>query len=747
MQSPDSTNELFHLAAGYVNHTGSDIFLTGKAGTGKTTFLRFIRNHSFKKSVVVAPTGVAAINAGGMTIHSFFQLPFGSFVPEKRFSSDGNANLVDRHTLLGNIRFNAERRELIKELELLIIDEVSMLRADLLDAMDEVLRSVRRKYSVPFGGVQVLYIGDLFQLPPVVKQNEWRYLSEFYESPFFFHARVLKESQPVYLELKKIYRQSEGKFISILNNIRNNIATQDDLDELHKKYNPDFEPHASENFITLTTHNSKADEINSTRLRNLEGTQYVFKGKIENEFNENALPVEKDLTLKVGAQIMFIKNDSGETRRYYNGKLATVKKIIPANANGEGEKILVAFPNEKDELELKKDKWENVRYSFNREKDSVDENVLGTYTQYPVRLAWAVTIHKSQGLTFEKAIIDAGDSFAAGQVYVALSRLTGIEGLVLYSRITPQAISTDERVVEFAGSEMSETILKQKLFAEQKLFACESMMRFFDWKKLSEKFHDFQDELLHRSIPDKEAAAIFSQQMIEKVSEQEKVAAKFSEQMDLILNGNSSPDFSFLHQRTAAASAFFMNAMEEIISSIKNHADKMKVKKRVKTYLTSLSDLLYACERKKIQLTQATKYSEALMKGIDEESFRVLNEEQKNVLIQVEEFRESKSAKPKKGDSNKMSLQLFREGKSVQEIAKIRELAASTVESHLAAFILTGEIDVHEILSPQKVITILKAIEETEGAGSSAVRNALGENYSYSDIRAVQNYRRRMHRS
>ncbi|HET7897380.1 MAG TPA: helicase, partial [Flavisolibacter sp.] len=426
--------------------------------------------------VIVAPTGVAAINAGGVTMHSFFQLPFGPFVPASlnNYSSSGQA--TDKHSLFKNIFFTGSKRELLQELELLIIDEVSMVRCDMLDAMDTILRHFRRQYNVPFGGVQVLYIGDMFQLPPVIPQQEWSILQEYYNSPFFFDAQVLKESPPLYIELKKIYRQNEQHFIDILNRVRNNEPQREDLEELNGRYIPAFNPPPGEKYITLTTHNRKADVINEAELKKLPGKLYTFTAEISGEFSDKALPTEFNLQLKEGAQVMFIKNDSGTERRYYNGKLATVKKI-------SGEEITVSF-NDGDDVKLEKEEWKNIRYNYDKEKNDIEEEELGSFKQYPVRLAWAITIHKSQGLTFEKAVIDAGASFAAGQVYVALSRCTSLEGLVLHSRIFANAISTDRRVLEFASREEDDEALQALLREEKEKFQAEMMVKTFNWSKV-----------------------------------------------------------------------------------------------------------------------------------------------------------------------------------------------------------------------------------------------------------------------
>jgi ATP-dependent exoDNAse (exonuclease V) alpha subunit len=398
-------NPLFSTAADFVNNTSRHIFLTGKAGTGKTTFLKYIRQNTRKKCVVVAPTGVAAINAGGVTMHSFFQLPLGPFLPvTHRLSGEG---VTDQYTLFKNIRVSDDKREIFRDLELLIIDEISMVRCDMLDATDAILRYFRKMPNTPFGGVQVLYIGDLFQLPPVMPDAQWSLLREYYESPFFFHSKAVQQAPPVYIELKKIYRQSQQTFIDILNRIRNAQATRQDLATLNNRMTA--QPQEGVKYVTLTTHNVKADKINFEELAKLPGRSYEFKGVVEGDFPDKTLPTDPVLQLKEGAQVMFIRNDKNEDRRFFNGKLATVSRI-----DDDGIRVVLAESDE--ELLLEQETWNNIRYSYNQQEESIDEEKLGSFTQYPIRLAWAITIHKSQGLTFQNAIIDAGDAPGSSQV-------------------------------------------------------------------------------------------------------------------------------------------------------------------------------------------------------------------------------------------------------------------------------------------------------------------------------------------
>ncbi|MFZ4056660.1 MAG: helix-turn-helix domain-containing protein [Ferruginibacter sp.] len=432
------------LAKAYLRFTQTSVFLTGKAGTGKTTLLKYIKENPIKNTAVVAPTGVAAMNAGGTTLHAFFQLPFAPFIPvDGAFNTQLQANT--RQSLVHKLRINSERKTILQKLELLIIDEISMVRSDVLDAVDSILRNVRNAPALPFGGVQVLFIGDLHQLPPVVQEEEWKTLSLYYKSPFFFHSRAIQDTPPVYIELNTIYRQTDLSFVDILNKVRNNEMDENAFALLNSRYQSNFIPPKEENYIILTTHNSKAETINAEKLRALTTKSYLFTAAVEGEFSNKAFPAEMELQLKVGAQVMFLKNDIEKPRRFYNGKIGIIEKI-------ETDKILVRTKDDVDSIEVKKEKWRNIRYVNDKTTNKIEEEEIGAFTQFPLRLAWAITIHKSQGLTFEKAIIDAAASFAPGQVYVALSRCTTLEGMVLKSKIGQKSLHNDERIIDYSKS-------------------------------------------------------------------------------------------------------------------------------------------------------------------------------------------------------------------------------------------------------------------------------------------------------
>lgn len=577
---PDSVvftdNLSFDLAERFVRTTSRSIFLTGKAGTGKTTFLKKICEDIAKNTVVVAPTGVAAINAGGTTIHSFFQLPFSPFIP--RNISPGGA-----HALLQNLRIESEKRNMFRELELLIIDEVSMVRCDVLDAVDVILRHFRRKENLPFGGVQLLLIGDLFQLPPVVQPQEWSILSEFYQSPFFFDAHVIKEVQPLCVELKKIYRQRDHVFVEMLNRVRNSEVTADDMELLNRRYDPSFAPARDDRYITLTTHNQRADRINATELDALTEELHVFEATVEGDFPDRMFPTEKSLFLKAGAQVMFLKNDTERVRRYYNGKIATVVRI------GAGT-LTVSFPGEEGELEVEKDTWQNIRYAFNPVSRSIEEEVVGTFTQFPLRLAWAITIHKSQGLTFEKAIIDAGSSFAAGQVYVALSRCTTLDGIVLKSRIFRNAIKTDERVLAFAEAEMQDEELGSMLSHEQQQFLVEKLLRIFDFSIMIDEVGDFLEDIGKTKEVDREQATLLLRSVYERYVEYQEVARRFSLQLHQLLMQREG---DAIQKRIGQAVTYFaMGIDENVLAPLEEHRANTKKLKKVKKYLKKLGELI-----------------------------------------------------------------------------------------------------------------------------------------------------------
>jgi DNA-binding CsgD family transcriptional regulator len=723
MYTKDDSNRIFNLAAELVNHTARHVFITGKAGTGKTTFLKWIRENTEKNVVIVAPTGVAAINASGVTAHSFFQLPFGPFIPGPG-NNHGAGAATDRHQLFRNTRFATARRELFQEMELLIIDEVSMIRCDMLDAIDAILRHFRKQPQVPFGGVQVVYIGDMFQLPPVIPSHEWEILREYYASPFFFEAKAVKEAPPLYIELKKIYRQNEQHFIDILNRIRNNNPIAEDLDELNKKFDPEFNPPEQEKYITLTTHNRKADVINEAALSALEGKLYSFEAEINGEFSEKALPTEQHLQLKEGAQVMFIRNDTGEARRFYNGKLGVVKKI-------SDDEIIVSLGKGENDLKIEKETWRNIRYNYNKENSHIEEEELGSFKQYPIRLAWAITIHKSQGLTFEKAVIDAGSSFAAGQVYVALSRCTSLSGLVLHSRISKGAIATDPRILEFAQREANDDYLEELLVEEKKKFQAENLVKAFGWEKILKVLVEWKENIEGKKLPAIDSVLDLNRRLILKAGEQVKVAEKFQYQLRQLIEAG---DLAVLEERVNKGILYFSRLLlQEIVEPIREHVGEMKYVSKVKKYLQQVKAM------EPVIITYLDKINSLRYQEISFLKYDFRRPEQKE--MKTSKKQKSKKEKQEKGATRRDSLELFRQGKTVKEIAEIRNLAPTTVEGHLASFVYSGEIDIAELVSYQKTTAILKLIDAPD-IKASTIKNMLGPEYSYGEIKAVISYYR-----
>ncbi|MDD4848423.1 MAG: AAA family ATPase, partial [Bacteroidales bacterium] len=465
-------NPELDLAFKYLEETGINVFLTGKAGTGKTTFLHHLKQKTPKRMIVLAPTGVAAINAGGVTIHSFFQLPFAPYLPEM-FHQQSGEKKVDH-------QFSKTKINIIRSIDLLVIDEISMVRADLLDAVDDVLRRFRRN-SKPFGGVQMLMIGDLQQLTPVVTDEEKELLQRFYPSPFFFDSKALKTINFVSIELKHIYRQQDPKFIDLLNSVRENKISEKTRALLNQRYIPDFEPSDEEKFITLTTHNSQAKQINSKKMELLDGKTYTFDAQIIDNFPEYLFPTDEYLELKLKTQVMFVKNDSSALKQYFNGKIGVITDI------GD-DHLEVTCEGDENPIEVLREEWTNAKYTIDEESKAIVEKVEGRFIQFPLKAAWAITIHKSQGLTFEKAIIDANKAFAHGQVYVALSRCRSLEGMVLTSPISQNSLILDHNIEQFSNEKSLQQPSFQNFLQSAKNYYKELLIEQFDFSIVKENF-------------------------------------------------------------------------------------------------------------------------------------------------------------------------------------------------------------------------------------------------------------------
>ncbi|MCB0547649.1 MAG: helix-turn-helix domain-containing protein [Phaeodactylibacter sp.] len=547
------SNPELELAYEYVCYTSRSIFLTGKAGTGKTTFLHKIKEEAPKRMAIVAPTGVAAINARGMTIHSFFQLPFGPYLP-------GNAREAARQR-----RFSREKIRLIRSLDLLVIDEVSMVRADLLDGIDDVLRRYKDP-SKPFGGVQLLMIGDLHQLPPVVKDEEWYLLRDHYRTPYFFGSQALQQTQPVVVELKHIFRQSDNTFIRLLNKVRNNEIDSEVLSTLNSRFDPLFQAGEEDGYITLTTHNASAHEINAQKLADIPEKTHTFQAEISGDFPTHAYPADEALELKTGAQVMFIKNDTEPEKRYYNGKIGQITRI------GKDE-IYVLCPGETDPIVVLPAEWQNVKYTLNEDSKEVTEDVVGTFTQYPLRLAWAITIHKSQGLTFERVILDAQAAFAHGQVYVALSRCKSFEGIVLISRITPTGIRTDSTVKNFSEEAEKNAPGPAQLEQEKAAYQQSLLLELFGFRTLKRLLNQMNRILLeHENVL--LAGALEQFKALTTLAEEQvfPVGEKFGRQLQsLFAQGGLPEDNEELQGRIRKAGAWFAGKVkDELLPTAQN---------------------------------------------------------------------------------------------------------------------------------------------------------------------------------
>ena len=575
-------NPELQLAWQFIENTGTHLFLTGKAGTGKTTFLRRLKEQTPKRMVILAPTGIASINAGGVTIHSFFQLSFAPFVPETTFNSSQT-----------HYRFSKEKRNIIRSMDLLVIDEISMVRADLLDAIDSALRRYRDREK-PFGGVQLLMIGDLQQLAPVVKENEWEMLKNYYETPYFFASRALRETVYMTIELKTVYRQSDTFFLSLLNKIRENQADDEVLNELNRRYQPGFRPRKEEGYIRLTTHNYQAQKVNDNELASLPGQTYSFRAEIDGTFPEYLYPADEILTIKAGAQIMFLKNDPSSEKRYYNGMIGEVAAVNDAG-------MIVRGKDNGDEFQLLPEEWGNYKYVLNEETKEITEEIEGTFRQYPIRLAWAITIHKSQGLTFERAIIDARNSFAHGQTYVALSRCKTLEGMVLESPLRREAIISDSTVDDFTKEVERNKPGNRQLHDMQKAYFFDLLSDLFNFYSLDQAYKRLLrliDEDLYKLYPKqlaeyKELAPHIKEKIVE-------VSQRFRNQYTRLING--SDDYAAdqgLQERVRSGAGYFRKELEPVRALFEKTnmpLDNKELRKQLNERLQALDDALWIKE-------------------------------------------------------------------------------------------------------------------------------------------------------
>jgi hypothetical protein len=727
------------VAKRFINTTRSHIFLTGKAGTGKTTFLRNLPAITHKPFIVIAPTGIAALNAGGVTIHSQFLFPFGTFIPD-RFAPEGisgASRFYTQNTLAQKHPLSSTRKQVLRSIELLVIDEVSMLRADLLDAIDYRMRSVRGNFRESFGGVQVLFIGDLYQLPPVVKREEESLLSKYYNSPWFYEAKALQDDPLIFIELDKIYRQHDQHFITLLNNLRNNILAEGDIDTLNQFYKTQEEIASLKEVITLTTHNYKADDLNAKALHALPEKSHFFNAIIEGDFPESMYPVLERIELKVGTQVMFVRNDSDGA--YFNGKLATVKEI-------SGTDIWVEMAESHERYKLKRDRWDNKKYVLNEETRDLDEEVIGSFEQYPVKLAWAITVHKSQGLTFDKAIIDVGEAFADGQVYVALSRLRSIEGLIMRTRIKREAVSTDKNVAGFVKQNNKPDALELLMKERQQAFLIHMLDRTFDFTNVVKDFeyvikanHDTLYKIVVKNV---------LQPIAEALANEKTNTEKFRRQLSNLL----AADKVALLDRLSKGVEYYHNLLTEKLTAILIHQDETKTQKRVKTYLNELNELDVALTRKIEEVDKVYTLTTSILNGIEEisldeisarhkaERAAILEQIRKETPASEPTKRRKKKKKKDKGEPStyQISADMLKSGKAIDEIAKERNLARSTIEGHLARAIESGMIGIHAFLDDETISEVIKAIESSEQELTlQALYDIFNRKYSFGVLRAV----------
>ena len=818
---------MFQLAVQLVNQTSRNIFLTGKAGTGKTTFLKYIIDNCPKQIAVVAPTGVAAINAGGVTIHSFFQLPLQSYAAESA-GRDPEGKIINRHELLSRLRINRDKRKIFGQLELLVIDEISMVSSDVMDAVDAVLRYIRRRPYELFGGVQVLMIGDLFQLPPVRKEDVWEKLSAYYKSNFFFDSHAIQEQPPLYIEFNKIYRQRDEAFISLLNQVRNNALNADGMSILESRFQAGLRTStdAHDGYIILTTHNHTAREINTAALSRIDAKPFSYAATVEQDFNESAFPADEVLELKEGAQVMFIKNDTDQSKRFYNGKIGTVLKL-------EKDKVWVKCKTDSGEIEVKREKWENIRYTLDNETQLMEPQVIGAFSQFPLRLAWAITIHKSQGLTFEKAVIDAGRAFEGGQVYVALSRCTSLEGMILKTRINADRLSVNEHVMRFfnycasnaetlkndlglARREYQRSILvstfdisavlntavelQQYLKEHTSSFTAETTpwlteriaelnlvqdhaRRFQDWIHAQFRLPGAPEEnaLLQQKI--KDAIAHFekhfsdiiyklSQSPVQTDSRQH--AKEYNDAVREIFTGLSLKRFLFQgfggkldidawhsRKRKFITPAFAVNAYAgasspktesahpELHLQLKALRDAICSREQIPIYYVAGSVTLNEMTRylplTLDDLRKINGFGDAKIKKYGNDFLEIIisfcQEKELNSLIHEKKVKKEKKEKEdgngKKGNTHALSFQMYREGKSIAAIAKERNLAVQTIEGHLSKYIQSGELDINGLVPSENIALIEAALKDFDGGSITPVKQALGDDISFGEIRMV----------
>lgn len=793
-------NEQLDLAWKFVNETNQNIFLTGKAGTGKTTFLHRLKEESLKRMVVVAPTGVAAINAKGMTIHSFFQLPFGPIPPDG--SSAGRMS----------IKFSKNKINIIKSLDLLVIDEISMVRADVLDAIDSVLKRFRNK-MLPFGGVQILMIGDLQQLAPVIKDDEWNLLRNFYDTGYFFGSKSFTESKVVTIELTHIYRQESKAFIDILNAIRNNSISSNLLNQLNQRYISRFKSEDAAGFITLTTHNYRADKINREKLDRLTDAARTYRAKISGNFSENIYPTHGELTFKKGAQVMFIKNDSAPEKRYFNGKIGRIVNLY-------SDEIHIQCEGDDDVIVTKPEIWENIKYSIDATTKNIKEDVAGSFTQMPLRLAWAVTIHKSQGLTFDKIIVDAEDAFAHGQTYVALSRCRTLEGIVLLNPISGNNVICDEKVTDFTVEATKSSPDKSDFSKARQRYQLELVFELFDLYpflqpikrmmkilenhasnikgnsiekldaiqnegvipllKINSKFKEQIETLNEQTILEesevfqnrfKKGVVYFQNHMAENIqkhldelqflTDNKEIEKDINKQLDelefLVLmkticlkelqKGFSVNDYISIRAKVTLRESKPKKSKKRAVTQTKNHPELFNDLRKLRMLLSEQNDVppfqIFTQESlyEMCEILPVTKQQLRTISGIGKVRLEKYGEailEKINAYCEKKNISKTEEFTVKPPPTAEISYSLFKEGKDISTIAKERELTEGTIQNHLVPYLASGEIDILELMDESKYHELSALMKTIDFSGFKDLKEKIDPKFSYSDLRMVQ---------
>jgi len=735
----------------FINQTHRSIFLTGKAGTGKTTLLREIIQTTHKNTVVVAPTGIAALNAGGVTIHSMFQLPFGGFIPDNsapHFSE--NTKFETKATLRRHFKMSGLKKSVIRNMELLIIDEVSMLRADLLDAMDFMMQTVRKKHT-PFGGVQVLFIGDLLQLPPVIRDEEWRTLRTYYKGKFFFHSHVVQQNPPLYIELSKIFRQTDDAFISILNNLRNNQISSADIQALNQYVKPDFDLKVNKGYITLTTHNAKADSMNAQALEDLEGKLVTYKPEIVDDFPDKIFPVEENLKLKVGAQVMFVKNDLSFDKNYFNGKMGIIKSL-------SSQEILVHFPDENKTIEVERYEWQNIRYKVDENTKEIEEEVLGTFVHYPIKLAWAITVHKSQGLTFDKAALDVSQVFLPGQAYVALSRLRSLNGLILLSPLRMNGISNDQDVMDYSLNKASDEFLKNALHFETKNFIHNYLINSFDWSELAQEWRNHKFSYNEKGeSSEKSKHAVWARKQTEAIESLLDPSKKFITQLNKLFSQETA-DLNHISERIQAAFDYFLLPMDNLVQEILWKIEEVKRIKKVKAFYDELVVLEELQIKSVLRLMKAKLLIETVVNGetISKEKLsseeikyykinklKIIQEDFKNVNVTLIEdeadlerySKTKKTTKEPKKSTVQETYELWLEKNTIKEIAAIRKFTEETILGHLTKLIQSQTISIKDVLPEDKILELTEAFYGYKEESISPLKEKYGDKFTWEELR------------